>query len=88
MAQENWLRVATTAMALGVGLYLIPIGMVAQPDLIRLADAPVPAVIAALLVGGGCLIVAYGLISVQGLWKSALALILGLGIIYGLPALI
>ncbi|WP_372802822.1 TRAP transporter permease [Paracoccus seriniphilus] len=88
MAQENWLRVAATAMALGVGLYLIPIGMVAQPDLIRLADAPVPAVIAALLVGGGCLMVAYGLISVQGLWKSALALILGLGIIYGLPALI
>ncbi|WCR15256.1 TRAP transporter fused permease subunit [Paracoccus seriniphilus] len=88
MAQENWLRVAATAMALGVGLYLIPIGMVAQPDLIRLADAPVPAVIAALLVGGGCLIIAYGLISVQSLWKSALALILGLGIIYGLPALI
>ena len=40
MAEENWLRVAIIAMALGVGLYLIPLGMIARPDLIRLAEAP------------------------------------------------
>jgi len=40
MAEENWLRVALTAMALGVGLYLIPLGMIARPDLIRLAKPP------------------------------------------------
>ena len=31
MVNENWLQVAFTAMALGVGLYLIPLGMIANP---------------------------------------------------------
>jgi TRAP transporter 4TM/12TM fusion protein len=40
MVQENWLKVAARAMALGVGLYLVPLAMIANPALIGLADAP------------------------------------------------
>lgn len=36
MIGENWLRVALSAMALGIGLYVIPLGMIANPDIIRL----------------------------------------------------
>lgn len=55
MAEENWLRVAVTAMARGVGPYMIPLGMIARPDLIRLAEAPGAALLSASLVGGGCI---------------------------------
>jgi TRAP-type uncharacterized transport system fused permease subunit len=47
MVGENWLRVAGVAMALGVGLYLIPLAMAAQPALIALASDPAAALVAA-----------------------------------------
>src|SRR5690554_5059443 len=37
MAGENWLKVAGKAMALGIGLYLIPLSMVANSEAIRRA---------------------------------------------------
>jgi TRAP transporter 4TM/12TM fusion protein len=46
MVEENWLKVAVTAMALGIGLYLIPLGMIANPELIQLESAPLPALLA------------------------------------------
>ncbi|NDW46313.1 TRAP transporter fused permease subunit [Ruegeria sp. PrR005] len=46
MAEENWIKVALTAMALGVGLYLIPVGMVTWPAVIRVAEDPVGAITA------------------------------------------
>lgn len=53
MAGENWIKVALTAMALGVGLYLIPVGMITWPDLIQLPSEPAAAItaFAALAVG-------------------------------------
>lgn len=46
MAEENWIKVALTAMALGVGLYLIPVGMVTWPAVIRMSEDPVGAITA------------------------------------------
>lgn len=46
MVQENWLKVAGTAMALGVGLYVIPLGMVANPALIDPVGQPWAAALA------------------------------------------
>ena len=46
MIGENWLRVALTAMALGVGLYVIPLSMIANDSLIRLNTEPVAALVA------------------------------------------
>lgn len=82
MAQENWLRVAFTAMSLGIGLYLIPLGMIARPDLIRLTDAPVSALLSAGLVGGGCVVMSYALISLRNPVYTAVGLAAGLAMIF------
>ena len=62
MIGENWLKVALTAMTLGVGLYLIPLGMIAAPDLIALAEAPRAALLAALRLGAGLAAISWGLV--------------------------
>ncbi|WP_378945210.1 TRAP transporter permease [Paracoccus sp. R86501] len=82
MAQENWLRVAFTAMSLGIGLYLIPLGMIARPDLIRLTDAPVSALLSAGLVGGGCVVMSYALIGLRNPVYTAAGLFAGLAMIF------
>lgn len=82
MAQENWLRVALTAMSLGIGLYLIPLGMIARPDLIRLTDAPVSALLSAGLVGGGCVVMSYALIGLRSPIYTAAGLAAGLAMIF------
>ncbi|KIT15060.1 TRAP transporter permease [Jannaschia aquimarina] len=53
MVGENWLRVALAAMALGLGLYLIPLGMIAQPALIGMAEAPGAAALAFAMMAAG-----------------------------------
>ncbi len=60
---ENWLRVALSAMALGLGLYLIPLGMVANPLLIELGTRPGGALLAALKVGLALALVSYAVIA-------------------------
>lgn len=82
MAEENWLRVAMTAMALGVGLYLIPLGMIARPDLIRLAEAPGAALLSAGLVGGGCIAISYAIIGVQKPMLRMMCLAIGIALIF------
>ncbi len=57
MVGENWLKVAFSAMALGMGLYIIPLGMIANSDLIRLESNPIGAILAfvQMALGLGCL---------------------------------
>ncbi|MBM1689989.1 TRAP transporter permease [Sulfitobacter geojensis] len=82
MIGENWLKVALTAMALGVGLYLIPLGMIANPDIIRLIESPALAIIAMLRVAVGLALVSYGLISTRSFIKTALLVGAGLAVIF------
>ena len=60
---ENWLRVALYAMALGLGLYLIPLGMVANRGLIELATDPVAALLAMGKVGAAIALISVGIIT-------------------------
>lgn len=82
MIGENWLKVALTAMALGVGLYLIPLGMIANPDIIRLAESPLPATLAMLRLAIGLALVSYGLISARKVFKTVLLVGAGLAVIF------
>jgi len=66
MIGENWLKVAVTAMALGMGLYIIPLGMIANPDLIALADRPWQALLAFAQMAAGLWLISYGLIAARG----------------------
>jgi TRAP transporter 4TM/12TM fusion protein len=81
MIGENWLRVALTAMALGVGLYLIPLGMVANPDVIALAAEPGPAILAALKIGTGLALISWALVRKKAAPLRGAAAALGLGAI-------
>ncbi|MEO0360355.1 MAG: TRAP transporter fused permease subunit, partial [Pseudomonadota bacterium] len=73
MVGENWLKVALTAMGLGLGLYLIPLAMVGDPALIRLAEAPGEAVLAAARVAAGLAAISIGLLAARGPLRLALA---------------
>lgn len=87
MIEENWLQVALTAMALGVGLYLIPLGMIANPALIGLESAPGKAGLAFLQSAAGLALISYGLIGIRS-WGLRLASILaGVLVLFG-PAAI
>jgi TRAP-type uncharacterized transport system fused permease subunit len=76
MVEENWLPVALKAMALGIGLYLIPLGMISSPALIALDSTPWAAALATLKVGAAVALVSYGVIAPGRAWKRV-ALVLG-----------
>ena len=76
MVEENWLKVAGSAMALGLGLYLIPLGMIANPYLIELTAHPLLALLAALKVGTGLSLVSFGVIAPYGI-ALRIGLVLG-----------
>jgi len=74
MVEENWLKVAGTAMSLGVGLYLVPLAMVANPSLLLLGTNPVFAIGASLKVALGLGAISFGIISSRT-WLVRLGLI-------------
>ncbi|AVO38640.1 TRAP transporter permease [Pukyongiella litopenaei] len=82
MIGENWIRVATSAMALGVGLYVIPLGMVANPELLQLAEMPVAALFAAVRIGAGLTLISYGLIGFRALPARLAAGLAGLALVF------
>ncbi len=75
MVDENWLKVAFTAMALGVGLYLIPLGIIANPMVIALAEEPFWALLTFVKIAIGLSAVSYGLIGYKN-WAAKLSCIL------------
>ena len=83
MIGENWVKVAGTAMALGVGLYIIPLGMIANPDLIRLSTDPGGALFAFARVAVGLSLISYGLIGRRGMLRRPLLVAGGLVVVFG-----
>ena len=83
MIEENWIKVAMTAMALGLGLYLIPLGMITWPALIALPSDPFGAVVAALAIGLGLAALSYAVIARLGAARRLLLLFVGIVTIFG-----
>nr|WP_240455647.1 TRAP transporter fused permease subunit [Halomonas faecis] len=82
MAGENWLKVAIKAMALGIGLYLIPLAMVANPDVIRLAFDPAWALFDALKIAVGLGAISYGVIARRAVWLRVVMVAAGAAVIF------
>jgi TRAP transporter 4TM/12TM fusion protein len=82
MVGENWLKVALTAMALGVGLYVIPFGMIANPSLILLAQTPGAALLVFVKLAIGLTAISYGIIADKLPWKRATLMIVGLVLVF------
>jgi TRAP transporter 4TM/12TM fusion protein len=83
MVQENWLKVAVTSMALGVGLYIVPLGMIANPALIELASTPLLAFWAFARMTLGLGLISYGLIAPSRWFYRIGQVMLGLAVIFG-----
>ncbi|MEH6455315.1 MAG: TRAP transporter fused permease subunit [Cocleimonas sp.] len=82
MIGENWLKVALTAMALGVGLYVIPLGMIANPEIIQLAEHPIAAILIFIKLALGLSAVSYGLIGQKKFIIRLMLLIIGLLLVF------
>lgn len=82
MIGENWLKIALTAMALGVGLYIIPLGMIANPAIISLAETPIVALLVFIKFAIGLGAVSYGLIGKQKLVIKLLLVVGGLLLVF------
>lgn len=86
IAQTPWLPVAGTAMRLGVGLFIVPLGFIANPALLELAAAPVAALLAAIKIAAGLWLISYAVIGGprERLWEALRlpALPAGLAVIF------
>ena len=82
MVGANWLRVAVHAMALGVGLYLIPLAMIANPALLALGTRPVVAVLTGVQVALGLALVSWAVIRPRAVPLRLLAGAAGLIVLY------
>ncbi len=82
MVGENWLRVAGKAMALGIGLYLIPPAMIANPALLSIATDSLPAIIASIKITIALAMISFGVILRQNLPVQTALTIGGLILIF------
>jgi TRAP-type uncharacterized transport system fused permease subunit len=75
IANTPWLPVAFRAMRLGGGLFVVPLGFVANPSLLALQSTPLLAIAAAIKVGIGMYLFSYAVIGqARDWWKQLLAL--------------
>ena len=63
MVSENWLKVSITSMSLGIGLYFIPLAMIANKSIIDLNTTFVFSILAFIKIAFGLTILSYSIIS-------------------------
>jgi TRAP transporter 4TM/12TM fusion protein len=62
IARTPWLPVAGNAMRLGVGLFIVPLAFIANPDLLQLATAPAAALLAMVKIAAGLWLLSFAVI--------------------------
>lgn len=82
MVEENWLKVAFRAMALGAGLYIVPLAMIARPELIRLEAAPLDAALSGVVAFAGLAALSWALIARIGPARRAFLALAGAALIF------
>ena len=81
MVGEKWGKVALTAMSLGIGLYVVPIGIVVHPYLLTIDNTP----FLSLLAFGKMLVslaaISYAIIGRQNFEQRSASLLVGIGLL-------
>ena len=81
MVGENWLRVALTSMSLGIGLYLIPLGMVVHPELLTIGVTPLLSLLAFCKITFALGLTSYAVISAGKPLYRLISIILGIALL-------
>ena len=81
MVDENWLRVALTSMSLGIGLYLIPLGMVVHPELLTIGVTPLLSLLAFCKIAFALGLISYAVISAGKSLHRLISIILGMALL-------
>lgn len=83
IADCSWLKVAKDSMRLGLGLYIVPLTFVVNPEILHLDISPLKAILVGLKVSGGIWFVSAVLTrNVSGLLKSLIFLAIGLLLLF------
>jgi TRAP transporter 4TM/12TM fusion protein len=82
MVGEHWLRVALSAMALGVGLYVVPVGIVLHPALIDWWNQPLAATVALLQMVVALGLLSFGLLAPMVRWQRLVVVLAGLALVW------
>jgi TRAP transporter 4TM/12TM fusion protein len=83
IAQTPWLPVAGRSMLLGVGLFVLPMGFIANPWLLKLGTDPMMALVATAKVGFGVWLISVALIRpMRWIWLRPLILAAGAAAIF------
>ncbi|MCH1377633.1 MAG: TRAP transporter fused permease subunit [Alphaproteobacteria bacterium] len=81
MVGENWLRVALTSMSLGIGLYLIPLGMVVHPELLTIGVTPLLSLLVFCKIAFALGLISYAVISAGKSLHRLISIILGMALL-------
>ncbi len=82
MVNENWVKVSITSMILGLGLYFIPLGMISNPNVIKLGTTPLQALIAMVKISICLLMFSFFIIKVKHHILKILGLFIGCLILF------
>ena len=81
MVGENWLWVALTSMSLGIGLYLIPLGMAVHPELLMIGVTPLLSLLAFCKIAVALGLISYAVISAGKSPHRLISIILGMALL-------
>ncbi len=82
MVNENWIKVSLTSMSLGIGLYFIPLGMVANQEILKLQSNTFVAFFSFLKIALSLLVISFSIIEIKRNIIKSLFFIFGLFILF------
>jgi TRAP transporter 4TM/12TM fusion protein len=82
MVSENWLKVSLTSMSLGIGLYFIPLAMIANETILNLSNSPFIAIMAFIKIALSLFLLSFCVIVKSNFILRLLAFLLSLVIMF------
>ena len=82
MVSENWLKVSLTSMSLGIGLYFIPLAMIANEAIIKINADFISSIVAFVKIALSLVMLSYAFISINLITYKIIAFCLGMFVMF------
>mgnify|MGYP005719999709 FL=1 len=82
MVSENWLKVSLTSMSLGIGLYFIPLAMIANEAIIKINADFISSLVAFVKIATSLVMLSYAFISNNLIIYKIMAFCLGMFVMF------